>query len=256
MVGVDITDRKNAELILIKSEIELKNLNAMKDKFFSIVAHDLKNPFNSILGLSNMLYEAYEDFDDVQRKEFLKNIVQSSENTFKLLQNLLEWSRTQTGKIEYSPSTIDISLLINENISIFSSAAKNKNIRILSFVPVNTRVFADENMIKTVIRNLLSNAIKFTKSSGKVEITALPFDNQMKVTISDTGVGIRPEDLERLFRIDDQYKTNGTFEEEGSGLGLILCKELVEKNGGKVWVESELNVGSKFNFSLPVASIG
>jgi len=255
LVAIDVTARKESETILIESGEKLRKANAMKDKFFSIIAHDLKNPFNSILGFSNLLYEAYDNFDEKQRKTFIKNICEASESTFKLLQNLLEWSRTQTGNIEHNPKIIDISVIVNENIDIFSATADNKKIKVQSTIPFGSTVFADENMLQAVIRNLLSNAIKFTKLNGKVEITSTNSGNLLEVCIADTGVGIKPENIKRLFRIDDQYKTKGTNDEQGTGLGLILCKEFVEKNGGKIWAESEFEAGSKFKFTLPVHPI-
>ena len=251
IVAVDITERKDAESILIESEKQLQNVNAMKDKFFSIIAHDLKNPFNAILGFSNLLYEAYDNFDEKQRKTFIKNICEASEGTFKLLQNLLEWSRTQTGNIEFNPVNVYLNPLIKENISVIKSVADNKNIKISTTIPPRTKVFADENMIKTVIRNLLSNAIKFTESEGEVYISATKNEEFIEICVADTGIGVDNKNLKRLFRIDDQYKTIGTEEEQGSGLGLILCKEFVEKNGGQIWAESELGKGSKFKLTLP-----
>lgn len=253
LVAVDVTERKNAESILIASGEKLEHVNAMKDKFFSIIAHDLKNPFNTILGFSNLLYEAYDNFNEEQRKNFIKNICEASESTFKLLQNLLEWSRTQTGSIEYKPERLDLSSLIDENLQIIKSGAKTKGITVRSDVVEGTYAFADTNMIRAVIRNLLSNAVKFTNSGGVVSITSNQSDHSVDICISDSGVGLEPEDLNRLFRIDDQFKSLGTNNEQGSGLGLILCKEFVEKNNGKIWVESEAGVGSNFSFRLPVS---
>ncbi len=251
VVAIDITERKEAENILVESEKQLRAANAMKDKFFSIIAHDLKNPFNAILGFSNLLYEAYDNFDDQQRKTFIKNICEASGSTFKLLQNLLEWSRTQTGKIEIKPEKIDIEALINDNIGVLRSAAESKKIDFSLQIPNPTMAYADSNMVKAILRNLVSNAIKFTKSGGKINISAVNSEEEVTITVSDTGIGIKPEDLHRLFRIDDHFRTNGTDNEEGSGLGLILCKEFVEKNEGRIWAESSPGVGSKFIFTLP-----
>jgi PAS domain S-box-containing protein len=253
VVAIDITDRKEAESFLISSGDKLRQANAMKDKFFSIVAHDLKNPFNAILGFSNLLYEAYDNFDQAQRKAFIKNICEASENTFKLLQNLLDWSRTQTGNIEYRPVIIDLSVIANENMAIMQASATSKKVKISMKIPYNTTAFADENMVKTVMRNLISNAVKFTGRDGRVDIIAEKLSNVVMVCIQDSGVGIEPENLSRLFRIDEQIKTKGTENETGSGLGLILCKELVEKNNGKIWAESKPGEGSRFCFTLPVA---
>ncbi len=252
VVAIDITDRKEAETFLIASGEKLKQANAMKDKFFSIVAHDLKNPFNAILGFSNLLNEAYDNLDTGQRKSFIKNICEASENTFKLLQNLLDWSRTQTGNIDYHPGTIDLSVIANDNIALLQSAAVSKKIRIIMNIPFNTTAWADENMVKTVVRNLLSNAIKFTPNGGRVELMAEMLNGEVMVCVVDNGVGVAPENLPRLFRIDEQFKSKGTDNETGTGLGLILCKELVEKNNGRIWAESKPDEGSRFCFTLPV----
>jgi len=251
VVAVDITKYKEAVTVLEESEEKLRQLNATKDKFFSIVAHDLKNPFNAIMGFSNLLSEAYDNFDEKQRKTFIRNISDATENTYKLLQNLLEWSRTQTQSIEYKPDAIDLNEIINNNISVLKSSATNKDITVTLKVPSNTTAFADENMTRTVIRNLLSNAIKFTRPGGKIEISASETGNYIEVCIADNGVGISKENQKKLFKIDKQFKSYGTSNEQGSGLGLILCKEFVEKNGGKIWVESKYGVGSKFKFTLP-----
>jgi PAS domain S-box-containing protein len=251
IVAIDITERKEAESILVESEGQLKKANAMKDKFFSIIAHDLKNPFNAILGFSNLLYEAYDNFDDQERKSFIKNICTASDSTFKLLQNLLEWSRTQSGKMEINPENVDVALAFHENFLVLRSAADSKNLIINSSIPDNTFVYADNNMVKAILRNLISNAIKFTEGGGKIDISVKSNETDVEVCVADSGVGITPDDLSRLFRIDSHFKTKGTCDEDGSGLGLILCKEFVDKNAGKIWAISEPGTGSKFIFTLP-----
>lgn len=255
VVAIDDTDRKNAETHLIESEKQLMNANAMKDKFFSIIAHDLKNPFSSIVGLSNLLHEAYGNFSEKQRKDFIKNICESSENTFKLLQNLLEWSRTQTGNIEFCPELIDINKVINENLTILKSGFLNKKIEVKSMIPENTKAFADENMVKVIVRNLLSNALKFTDEGGKITVSAFTKENEVEIYIEDDGVGISEDNLDKLFRIDGHLKLVGTANEEGTGLGLILCKEFVTKNNGKISIQSEIGIGSRFSFTLPIEEI-
>jgi PAS domain S-box-containing protein len=254
VVAIDITERKVAETILLESESQLRKANAMKDKFFSIIAHDLKNPFNAILGFSNLLFEAYDNFSDQQRKAFIKNICDASDSTFKLLQNLLEWSRTQTGKIDFHPEIINVAAIVQENLTVLKSAADRKKIELVTNIPEQTMAYADGNMAKAIVRNLISNAIKFTKSGGKIEIAAVNSGDEITTTVADNGVGIKPDDQNRLFRIDDHFRTAGTDHEEGSGLGLILCKEFAEKNGGKIWVESTPGKGSKFIFTLPAAA--
>lgn len=252
VVAIDDTARKNAVTRLEESEKQLLGANAMKDKFFSIIAHDLKNPFSSIVGFSNLLYEAYGNFSEKQRKSFIKNICEASENTYKLLQNLLEWARTQTGNIEFDPELIDIGQIITENISILSSGFLNKHITVQSHVPENTTAIADENMIKVVVRNLLSNALKFTNENGNIVITAINKETELEICVEDDGVGISEENMEKLFRIDGHLKSRGTSNEEGTGLGLILCKEFVTKNKGEIHIESMLGKGSKFYFTLPI----
>jgi PAS domain S-box-containing protein len=251
IVAFDITGRKESELYLIEYGEKLRQANAMKDKFFSIIAHDLKNPFNAILGYSSLLNEAYGDFSEAQRREFIRHICDASESTFKLLQNLLDWSRTQTGSIECLPKKIDLQPIAVETTSVLKTSAWNKGIGITVEIPENTFGYADENMIKTILRNLLSNAIKFSSPGGKVSITATSSKDEIVVCVKDSGIGIGKKDLKRLFRIDEPFKSSGTSGEGGSGLGLILCKEFIGMNQGKIWAESTEGTGSNFYFSIP-----
>lgn len=251
VVAIDDTCRKIAEKKIKESEKKLLEANAMKDRFFSIIAHDLKNPFNSIVGFANLLNEAYDNFTDKQRKEFIQNICDVSENTFKLLQNLLEWSQTQTDNIEFNPRMVDISKVIDEIISLLKSGLNSKNLDVTIKVPADTMVYADENMVKVIIRNLLTNAIKFSHEKGSIVISAKLEKNHVLFSIRDEGVGISKENLDMIFRIDQHYKTKGTNNEEGTGLGLILCKEFIEKNHGSIFVESIKGEGSNFSFTLP-----
>lgn len=231
---------------------QLRELNATKDKFFSIIAHDLKNPFNALMGFSSLLLDDYDAFDDVERKNLIQTMSDASENAYKLLENLLEWSRSQTGSIKWHPEIIQLDKIAKNTIDLLNNQAINKDISIKGVVPANTTAFADENMITTVIRNLMSNAIKFTPKGGEVKLYANQLGNFVELTIEDNGVGIREEDLDKLFRIDTNFTTNGTNNEMGTGLGLILCREFVEKNNGKIWVESQEGKGSKFKFTLPL----
>ena len=232
--------------------IQLSELNATKDKFFSIIAHDLKNPFNALMGFSTLLLDDYNSFDDDERKDLIQTMSDASENAYKLLQNLLEWSRSQTGSIKWYPDIIHLDEIANETLNLLKNQAMNKNITIVGVVPANITAFADGNMITTVIRNLMSNALKYTPKGGEVKLYTTQQNNHIEITIEDNGVGIRKEDLNKLFRIDVNFSTNGTNNEMGTGLGLILCREFVEKNGGKIWVESEEGKGSKFKFTLPL----
>ncbi|MCD4746249.1 MAG: tetratricopeptide repeat-containing sensor histidine kinase, partial [Bacteroidales bacterium] len=238
-----------------KAEQKLKIANATKDKFFSIIAHDLKNPFNAIMGFSNILYEEFKDFNEDEKKQMIKNIYEASENTYRLLQNLLEWSRSQTGSIEVKPKIIDLSVIINDDITILLTNAQKKKIKLHSDITFNTLAYVDENMIRTVTRNLISNAIKFTDNHGDVKVFAKESGNTVEVYISDTGIGISEDNIQKLFKIDKQFRTNGTANEKGTGLGLILCKEFIKRNGGEIWVESEEGKGSQFIFTLPKTNL-
>jgi signal transduction histidine kinase len=242
--------QKNAQLT--ETDKLIRQANATKDKFFSIIAHDLKSPFSSIFGFSNLLYSEFESFDEKSKKEYLLNISNVSENAYKLLQNLLEWARSQTGQIDYQPEEINIGLLINDNITLLTSLADKKGISLENKVSFQTYAFGDTNMINTVIRNLISNAIKFSYKSGIITVTAEEDGDFLKIQVSDTGIGLTEEESRDVFSIDVKFKKEGTENEKGTGLGLILSREFVEKNGGKIWVESMVNKGSKFFFTLPI----
>lgn len=249
-VKEDITQRKADEERLRKSETSLREANATKDKFFSIIAHDLKNPFNVILGFSNLLLNEYDDFDEQEKKEFIANIHEASASSFRLLQNLLDWSRTQTGTIKYYPEIVDVKLAVDEIFTLNNSVARNKEINMQTEFSGNMKVLADHNMLLTILRNLVSNALKFTPRGGKVAIKCFQLDDCLQVAVSDNGIGIPEKQLGHLFKIDEQVQRSGTESERGTGLGLILCNEFVKKNGGKMWVESEEGKGSTFYFTL------
>jgi PAS domain S-box-containing protein len=237
---------------LKKAQKELSESNNAKDKFFSIIAHDLKNPFFGIIGLSDLLREDFPDLNDEERIGMISNINELAKNTYKLLENLLDWSRQQTGRMEFDPRSINIASLIDENIKNVQYQAQLKKISVIREDQNDAVVFADNNMINTTIRNLISNALKFTPSDGIVIISVLNKKDSVEVSIKDSGLGMDRETQDRLFHIEHNIKSVGTSGEKGSGLGLLLCKGFVEKNGGKIWVESELGKGSKFTFSLPV----
>lgn len=248
----DITLQKKAEQTLIDSEIKLRELNATKDKFFSIIAHDLKNPFNDIIGFTQLLALNINKYDKNKIEKFADIIHQSSKLAYNLLENLLDWSRAQTGTLKYQPETILLNRIINENIDLLGSMAKNKGIKIFSEIESNIFVIADKNMVHTIVRNLLSNAIKYTNIGGHINITNYSNKKYSEISIVDNGIGISEVNIDKMFRIDESFSTSGTEKEKGTGLGLILCKEFVEKNGGKIWVKSEEGKGSTFTFSLPL----
>ncbi len=244
-------ERKQIEVRLINSEKSLRELNAAKDKFFSIIAHDLKNPFMGILGFTEILSNSFEQYDDAEKQKMISFIKRSAESAYKLLENLLEWSRVQIGVARVSPLQTDISILINDSITSLKDVAHTKNIKIITTVQSETYVYADEEMIKTIIRNLLTNAIKFSHPDGYIKITAEDLKENLKLSITDKGIGIKKELLDNLFRIDKSTTTKGTLGEKGTGLGLILCKEFVEKNNGKLIIESKESEGSIFSIVLP-----
>lgn len=245
-VMVDITEEKYFNQ-------KLKDANFTKDKFFSIIAHDLRSPFTSILGFSRLLNEEYDDFSDDDRKMMIKQILSSTESTFQLLDNLLTWARSQLGRTTFNPETFEIENLIVETLNQSIPQAKIKGITLKALVSEKTNVMADMNMIRTVLRNLISNAIKFSYEGSVVNVEAVREKERITVSIKDTGTGIEPKTLNALFSLDEKVTSvKGTANEKGTGLGLILCKEFIEKNGGSIAVTSKVGEGSKFSFCLPV----
>jgi signal transduction histidine kinase len=226
-------------------------LVATKDKFFSIIAHDLKSPFNSIAGFSDLLIQQVQEKDYEGIEEYATIIQDSSQRVMNLLMNLLEWSRSKTGRMEYNPEFVELVGLINQAIELLSDAARQKSITLKLETPRNTPVSADRAMISTVLRNLISNAVKFTQPGGEIIISLVQKQKEVTISVIDTGIGIKKELIEKLFKIEESYTTVGTQNEKGTGLGLILCKEFVEKHGGKIRAESELGKGSKFSFTIP-----
>ena len=234
---------------------QLQDLNATKDKFFSIIGHDLKGPLNSLTSFSRLLIQHTDSLTKEEIQMLAKDFDKSLKNLLTLLENLLEWSRSQTGNIEFKPEVFDISSLLKDNRDLLNSQAINKKISIVEEIQENkVLVVGHKQSINTVVRNLISNAIKFTPGGGLIKLDVHRKGPQVVVSIADTGVGMNPEIIEKLFRIDSKHSTKGTGDEKGTGLGLILCKEFVEKNGGKLWVESEESKGSVFYFTLAQAS--
>jgi len=261
-IDSDISKLKDAELemslqkeVIEKNRDDLKRLNETKNKFFSIIAHDLKNPFHSIMGFSELLTRSFETIEDARKKEFLQLIKDSSTSAYNLLENLLDWSRTQTNSINFTPANINIAQILNENIQIHSVVSQNKEIKISHSFPERIISFADANMINTVVRNLLSNALKFTPKGGEIRIEAGIVDNEIFVSIKDSGLGMDETARKKLFKIDEFHNSVGTSGETGTGLGLIICQEFISRNGGKIIVESESGKGSSFKFSLPLEKL-
>jgi len=256
-ISRDIAERKKMEKLLKEQNEELHELVATKDRFFSIIAHDLKDPHNAILGFSEILSGSYDILSDQDRKNYIVNILRSSQNLSRLLRNLLEWANSQTGRMIYKPEIIDISAVVQETIDLLVYQAKIKQIRLIPDLCSSSEVFADSNMVRTILRNLVSNAIKYTHRNGfvKINTTTMADKNNkidyLEIAVTDNGVGIKKENLNNLFKLDHKVKTPGTEEEMGSGLGLILCYELVRKNHGYLNITSEENVGTTVTFALP-----
>lgn len=237
------------ELTAIKERLEITNNE--KDKFFSIIAHDLKSPFSGFLGLTKILVEDLFKMSFIEIGEITSNLQVSAATLYKLLENLLEWSRIQQGKIEYNPEIISLHYIVQSNFAIQNEVAKQKEIKIYNNVSDNLTVYSDVFMLNTILRNLMSNAIKFTPRGGTVTISAeRTYDNKTLVYVKDTGVGMSSETLKKLFKIDESVKSLGTEKEPSTGLGLLLCKEFVEMLGGNIWVESEVGIGSTFYFTI------
>jgi len=248
----EIEERKLLENALKNSERQLRALNASKDTFFSIIAHDLRNPFNSLLGLTAFLVSAIEDYDKDRLKSFISRLHTSAEKVYALLNNLLEWSRLERGLLQPTPQRIELCRLILFAVEALAADVARKQITLVNRVPEGMAAYADLNMLITVVRNLVSNAVKFTGSGGTIAISARQTGNVVELDISDTGIGISADGLNKLFRIDAKYARKGTADEDGTGLGLLLCKELVGKNSGSIRVESEVGKGSTFTVTLPI----
>ncbi len=231
---------------------KLQQLNSTKDKFFSIIAHDLKNPFNAILNSAKLMQSDYDGFQKKDHLQFLDIIIKSSYAAYNLLENLLLWARSQRGKIKIEKTNFKIADAVNESIQLVLQEAAIKNIEVNNRVYAGDTVYADYFTTSTVIRNLLFNAIKYSSAGSEVDIICSHINGKLQVDIKDKGIGINEEDLKKLFRIDVNISRNGTAGEKGTGLGLIICKEFIEANGGKIWAVSKLNEGSTFSFTLPI----
>ena len=247
----DITKRKLAEEKLKETMIQLRELNATKDKFFSIIAHDLRSPFTAIIGYAELLKEQMEKRNYDELEEYIEIIRTSSWRSMDFLTNLLEWARSQTGIMKFNPQQIEISSLINDTKGLLSDSALQKSIEVKVMLLQDFRIYADISMIKATLRNLLSNAIKFTNPGGLIVIETNYTDSLSVVSVSDNGIGIKKESLKKLFRIEESRSTSGTNGELGTGLGLLLCNDFVKRHGGKIWAESEEGKGSRFIFTIP-----
>ncbi|MBU8892434.1 MAG: tetratricopeptide repeat-containing sensor histidine kinase [Bacteroidales bacterium] len=246
-----INEADKSNKLLKESEEDLKILNATKDKFFSIIAHDLRNPFNALHGLTKYLLENFMDFSENEIKESLELVYNSADDLLELLENLLHWSRTQRGNIEFSPIEVNLSEIIINIFNLLKMNADKKEINLINEIPSDNIIIADYDMLTIILRNLISNAIKFSNKNNFIRISKKDSEEYTEISVMDNGVGISAKNIKKLFRIDVHHSTSGTSAEQGSGLGLILCREFVEKHNGKIWVSSTINKGSTFKFTIP-----
>jgi len=243
---------QSINLKLISSENKLKSLNSVKDKFFSIISHDLKGPLHTLTGFLQILIKYTSTFTEAELKEFAESMDISVKRLLTMLENLLQWSRSQTGSIEHKPQNINLKILLEENVNLFVETAKNKNISLVLETDNHVNVRADKNMLDFILRNLISNALKFTRSGGEVKISTMSiYEEFTQIIVHDNGIGISPEDMKKIFQPDIHFSTPGTGKEKGTGFGLLLCKDFVEKNGGEISIESLPGIGTNLKFTVP-----
>ena len=236
---------------LKKNETELVKLNATKDRYFMVIAHDIKNPLSSLLNLSQLIIEKFETLKSEEIQDFNKMIHESATNLYNLLENLLSWARSNTNRIRFYPLPMKLLPVVHNIVLLNKLSASNKKIELKNEVPEDIEVYADLQMLTLIMRNLVSNALKFTPEGGSVTITAIDKYSTIEISVIDTGLGISTNDAEKLFKVETHFTTPGTGNESGTGLGLILVKEFVEKNKGKLSFSSEPGKGSTFTFTLP-----
>jgi signal transduction histidine kinase len=247
----DITDRKlREEEIILKNDL-LQAMNAEKDKFFSIIAHDLRSPLSAFVAATQILTEEIQSMNIDEIKNITLSMKSSATNIYTLLENLLEWSRLRRGGLDFVPEKLNLREKVNDCIDVLSESARKKAIQINVAIPAEIVICADNHMIDTVVRNLVSNAIKFTRVGGKIRVEALSFDSHVELKVIDSGIGMTDELKRKLFLLSEKTSRPGTEGESSTGLGLLLCKEFIEKHGGKIWVESKVENGSTFTFSIP-----
>ncbi|PLX16895.1 MAG: hypothetical protein C0599_14500 [Salinivirgaceae bacterium] len=250
----DITEQQKKQIELIKREEELEELNHTKDKLFSIISHDLKSPLGSIIGFSELIEHNFDKYSTDKIKRFNNLIYTSSKSISEILENLLTWSRSQRNKLLYEPDNLNVAYIIEKVINLEEGTAERKHISIINKVPVNQKVYADDKMLMAILRNLVSNAIKFSHENGEIILSSSKTGNKLKISVKDSGVGVEKERAKRMFKIVDNSSTKGTAGEEGTGLGLTICKEFVERHGGKIWMESEPDKGATFHFTIPLTA--
>lgn len=250
-VKEDVTAKKEAEEKLEESRKKLQEEIATKNSFFSIISHDLRSPFTALLGYAELLDEEYDDLTDEERRQYIHSLRETAQSTFELLESLLTWARAQTGKIEFNPEELDLFDIAVEIVGLFAGNASNKEIKLNSNIAPNTIVFADKDMLKTILRNLISNALKFTPRGGEISVNYKEDNEKHIISVKDTGIGLSDEAKEKIFKLGKRYTQPGTENESGTGFGLALVQELIKKHKGKIWVESEPGKGAEFIFTIP-----
>lgn len=240
----DITQRKESEKNLVQ-------LNGQKDRFISVLSHDLRGPIGNLSGISGMLLEDIHNYSIEKIEEMIKVINVSAKKTFELLEDTLTWASVSLDKVTFEPKTLNVNEIISEVLDILEPLAREKSISLIDNSYSGSNVYADVYMLKAILRNLTSNAIKFTNKGGKIEIKVSVDSSNTTIQVSDNGIGIPIKTLEKLFNISTIYSTKGTASETGTGLGLMLCKEFIEKHGGKIWIDSQVNAGTTVSFSIP-----
>jgi len=251
----DITAHKKAEQALKESEARLKELNATKDKLFSIIGHDLQSPLSNIIGFSELIEKGYDNYSDEDIRRYNRIVYDISQSVSSLLENLLTWARSQRNQIKIIPRDVPLHMVAEKCYNLLMHNFQQKEISFINDIPPESVVFADEEMLTIVVRNLISNALKFTHRKGCITVSSKQVRGSVITAIKDSGTGISPETLKHLFQTSGSQPKAGTEGETGTGLGLIICRDFIEKNGGKIWVESEAGQGSVFSFSLPSNNI-
>jgi signal transduction histidine kinase len=251
----EVLARINAHITIKRQREELDRLNATKDTLFSIIGHDLRGPFMGLLGALELLRDADQELDHATRQELIENLYSSSETTYHLVENLLEWSRSQQQAVRLSPRPILLRELLDDSIQLYRPGASQKGVALELRVPDDLAIYADRDTISSALRNFINNAVKFTPTGGMVAIQAHPQDEAIEIEITDTGVGMDPQQVEALFDLNRSGSRRGTSGERGTGLGMILARDYVARNGGSIQVESSVGEGSTFRVTIPAAPV-
>ncbi|MDP4117383.1 MAG: HAMP domain-containing sensor histidine kinase, partial [Bacteroidota bacterium] len=251
LIYLSYWQKKKSNKQLNELNEQLGEINSTKDKFFSIIAHDLKSPFLGLMGYSQILSEEYDELKEDEKKTYIGNLYDLTKSSFRLLENLLEWSRLQTGKMDYNPANYNVHNVLFPTLDLLAKTALNKRISMDIQIDEELEVKADKYMLQAVVRNLISNSIKFTQPNGHIIVRAKDTKESIVITVEDDGVGMSQDVVGSLFKIEKNISTKGTANEQGTGLGLLLCKEMVELHTGKIWVESKEGEGTKVFISLP-----